>query len=255
MTVQQIKEKFYKNNLDAIACFVFNEKLNKYVCYAYNVLKNTNEVVNKNAVAKIIEKQKLDIASAVVYHIEKPNPDLYEKFSDFYIDVYANNPDKYTSVDSFCNAFNNYVTKDNNKESNLSQTDKPKIYAYVVNNEGEIENSPIFDMDLTILSKSGSRTCIIENTFTNSDYRGMGIHGMGIKFLESVLAEKNILTIRGKSQECDVYESENNSSLEQHYQKLGFEVDFKEDGSYSIFKCVDPNISLDISKPESSLSK
>ena len=86
-------------------------------------------------------------------------------------------------------------------------------------------------------------------------YKCAGIHGMGIKFLEAVLAEKNIHIIQGKSQECDIYESSNGSTLVEHYKKLGFEVDFQEDGSYTITKYVTPEPSIDISKPENLRTK
>lgn len=253
MSLKQIKENFYKKHPNAIAYIVYNEKLNKYICYSYNVVENTTGIINKEEVKKIMQKSNLDCASAIVSVIEKTNLDLYAHFSDFYSEIYYYDPEKYNTPDAFCDGFNKYLAKVTNK--NTTNTSNPVVFAYVINENGDIEDS-IFNMDLTIKTNSyGIKTCIIENTFTEDDYKCAGIHGMGIKFLEAVLSEKHVSTIIGTSQECDVYQSSNNSTLVEHYKKLGFEVDQESDGTYKLFKCVNSEPSIDISKPDKTPQK
>lgn len=253
MSLTKIKNKFFENHPNATAYIVYNEKLGKYICYTYNVAHGSAIGLDTKKIAKIMKSLNLDCASATLYYINEKHPNLSEVFSDFYFDWCITKEMKFENIEDFCTTFYNYMER-NYLEKN-DTTSRPKIYAYILDDNGEIKET-IFDMEITIKTNAnGSRTCIIENTFTENDYKCAGIHGMGIKFLEAVLAEKNIHIIKGKSQECDVYESSNGSTLVEHYKKLGFEVDFQEDGSYTITKYVNPEQVIDISKPDNIITR
>jgi len=239
MDIQSVKEKFYNEHPNAIAQFMYNEKLGKFICFTFDALESSTLTFDYSSIKTINEhKGSLDPASAVVDYINKKMPDFYPTFSEFYVNVVINDFEKYQTVEQICEGLNNYVNA--HKTSSCNTSKRSTIRALVVNNNGELDDS-IFSMDLTFENK----TCYIESSFTEPDYRKMGLHGASIKFLERVLASRNIYTIRGESKAYDVFESTNSSTLEQHYKKLGFDVDFEDDGTYTLYKCVDPNLTLE----------
>ena len=251
MNLVQARKKFFKANPNTYAYFCLNEKLGKYICYTYGYADSgENVAIPASMVAEIEAYAKgknedpmfmvIDYASNHAKSI-----DMVDLLSNFYYHEVVENETSYASISDVCDAFNKYAHRNNCKSQ--SETTSSQVACYELTADGELDKNRIFAMDLTIArSGSGAKYCKIDNTFTEDDYKGNGIHTFGIKFLEAVLAREHIYSLVGESQECDVYDAESTSTLEKHYQKLGFEVTTDENGTNFIAKAIDPDLYLEI---------
>ena len=249
MNITEIKNKFYKDNPNTFANFVYNEKLGKYVCFVYDYAnaKGGEGLIDEQTIQKIKEFYKakggdpfitlLDYFSK--YGIEDKK---LEKISDYYYEASVSGK-TFNDVSEVCAGINEFVNVEAGLENKSSRS---LITAYTVNPNGKIDDNQIFYMEVKFVkSKTGEKACKIENTFTEEKYRGNGLHSYGIKFLEAVLAKKHIYTLVGESMECDVYETGN--SLDEHYKNLGFTVTTNKNGESRIIKDINPESSLQIS--------
>lgn len=246
MDIAKVREKFFKENPNVLANFTFNEKLGKYVCYTYDYSNAgaNNELINNQTKQKINEyfqKNGGDAFNAVLEYFSNvgiKDNDL-EKISDYYYECIMSGK-IFENTDMVCDAINNFVANTIVADNKSSRS---IVSAYVVNENGEISNDRIFYMEVGFVkSRTGQNACKIENTFTEEQCRGNGIHAYGIKFLEAVLAKKHVYTLVGESMECDVYETGN--SLNEHYQKLGFSVVTGKNGTSRIIKDINPENSM-----------
>lgn len=254
MNLSQAKRNFFKLNPNTYAYFCKNEKLGKYVCYTYGYSDSSEAAAIPSSMIAEIEasvkgKSEDPIFDVINYASNKAKSvDMVELLSNFYYNEVVENQTTYKTIAEVCSAFNKYAQQHKATKRDVSGT---QVACYEVNPDGTLNQNRIFSMDLTIArSKSGANYCKIENTFTEDDYKGNGIHTYGIKFLEAVLAREHIYSLIGESQECDVYDSQSGATLEQHYQKLGFEVTTDENGTNFIGKAIDPDFYLEISEKD-----
>ena len=252
MNIAEVKNKFYKQNPNTLANFVYNEKLGQYVCFVYDYAnaQTTNGFINNEVMGKMEElhaKLGGDPFLAVLEYFDKHGikDDHLEKISDYYYDALMSGK-TFNSVEEVCNGINSHMQSETNAENKSSRS---LVTAYIVNENGTLSNDRIFYMEVKFIkSRTGERACKIENTFTEENFRGNGLHSYGIKFLEAVLAKKHIFTLVGESMECDVYET--GTSLNNHYKKLGFEVTTNKNGESRIIKDVNPENTMQLTEEE-----
>lgn len=239
MFTLDIRKRFFSKYPNACASFVFNKKLNKVICYTYNFFNNEClDIINdetKQAIS-IISKTKNPFDAIFSYFSQNGyNQNYLTIISDCYYDGIVSNR-VFTSIDEACDAINLYI-KQYGKTNDHMQNGL--ISANFVNEDGELDSLNLFYMEISFLkTKGGATVCSIDNTFTNYNYYGSGLHSYGIKFLESLLADKGVSVIVGKAIDCDRHDS--TSSLCEHYQKLGFDVKINNLGECNIIKYVDP---------------
>lgn len=254
MEITKVKQKFYKENPNVLANFVYNQKLGKYICYVFDYSNSTNKngLINEETRQQINQFKgtsdnpfNLVLEYFSLHGIEDKN---LEKISDCYYECVMSGK-QFNNTNEVCDAINAFVA---NEIVTQNTSNSSLISAYVVEDSGEISNGRIFYMDVSfITAKTGEKACKIENTFTEEDYRNNGIHAYGIKFLEAVLAKRHIYTLVGESMECDAYTG---NSLNEHYKKLGFSVFTDKNGTSHIIKDVDAENSMQL-EAESELIK
>lgn len=250
MDINQAKEKFYNSNPNTLANFCYNEKLGSFLCFTFDYLDNKNTQVvseaQKKQISDFAKKGNKTPLSALIeyYSTFVTKHDFIEKLSDFYYECVVNER-SFKSTDEACDQFNAYMAKTNNTSTAKSR--RSIVACYTVREDGTLDENRLFYMELTFgKTKNGLTVCKIENTFTEDEYKGAGIHSYGIRFLEAVLARRGVYTMIGESQACDVYDSESEKTLEDHYRKLGFNVVCKNGTNY-ITKDVDPCFEMQLS--------
>lgn len=248
MNIHQIKTNFHKENPKTPAYFVFNEKLNKYIAfiYDYNDKSANLKLLSDDNIEKIsLIKQKSTPLDDLVELLlsNDMNNKLAELVSDFYMYSIENNK-KYNTIKEACNELNNFA-KSKNFNDGQNKTKYSVITGHIVNENGSL-SSPIYKMEVIYKEKNNNKYCYIKDTNTELNYRGNGLHYQGMNFLEAVLANKMIYTIVGESDENETFISTNGDNLDQHYQKMGFEVHTKPDGKSTIIKSVNPNLELNL---------
>ncbi len=257
MDLQKAKQIFFKQNPHALAYFCFNKRLNKYVCYTYDYIGDSNAWISeklRNEVREYAKGKKEDPIYSVMDYILRTNisQNLSDRLTDFYYASVVNGI-SFKDTDAVCDAFDKYLQK---RKPSKNTSKQSLVGCYVVNEDGTLDDSRIFYMELVFTrTRDGLNVCRIENTFTEDDCRGKGLHTQSIRFLEAVLARKNVYTLIGESQECDAFESENDSTLEQHYEKLGFVVTRDKNGTNHIVKEIDPCFDLEISARDIDIQK
>ena len=254
MSLSSIRKKFFDKYPNSKAYITKNEKLDKYVCYVYdfNNQEKIGGVIDEQLKQKIVEyasDKGGDVFNAVLEYLTPLNlsDEVISKIGDCYFD-YSTNKFKINSASEVCDMINQYASE---CVDNKNRTSKSKVDAYIIDENGNLDENSIFYMELCYKkTKSGQKVCLIDNTFTESEYRGAGIHSGAIKFLEAVLASKNIHNLIGESQECDVYDESGKSTLHDHYIKLGFSLTTTKDGRNLIVKQIDQFNDLPITKDD-----
>ena len=254
MSLFSVRKRFFEKRPNDIAYITKNEVLGKYICYLcdYTKNENTNVVIDDNLREKIkvnANGKNGDYFNIVLDYLGRSDlsSDILSSISECYWE-YLSGKFKVDSIDDACNMLNIFCTQ-NNLGKNISN--KSKIVAFVIDENGNLDQNAIFNMDICFKkSKVGKKMCVIEETFTEPDYRNCGIHGDAIKFLEALLANKNIYNLVGKSQDCDVYDESGIKTLNEHYTKLGFKLMTTKDGRNYITKTIDQYNELPISKDD-----
>lgn len=248
MNIQQIKANFHRKNQKTPAYFVFNEKLNKYVAFVYDYNdKSTNlELLSDDKIEKLsLSKTKVNPLTDLVEFLLTNNNDskLAELISDFYL--YAIESGKnFATIKDACLELNKFA-KSKKFNDGVNKTNRSVITGHIVNEDGTLSAS-VYKMEVVYKEKNCQKYCYIKDTETDFNYRGNGLHYQGMHFLEGVLANKMVYTIVGESDENGVFVSSNGDTLDQHYQKMGFEVHANPDGKSTIIKSVDPTLSLNL---------
>lgn len=257
MSLSELQKKYFDKNPRAVAYFMHNERLGKNVCYVYDTTsKQTNGIIDeklKKAFCESVSEDETDIFKRFLEFIgnKKLGNDKIEKITDCYYD-YILSGSHYQTADEVIDAINDYSSKTNPS----SKSNSSRISAYFALENGELEPSSIFTMDVSFKkNKRGESLCKIENTFTDEEYKGCGIHSNGIRFLEAVLAKKNVYTLVGEALECGEFVSDSDSNLNEHYMKLGFSLVYNNLGESRIIKQIDPNFELPITKRDFDLEK
>lgn len=248
MNIQQIKSNFHKENPKTPAYFVFNESLKKYVVFLYDFNdKSTSLELLSDAKIEILSsiKTKSTPLTDLVENLltNNKNDKLAELISDFYL--YAIESEKeFDSIKKVCLELNEFA-KSKKYNDGVNRSNNSIITGHIVNEDGSF-SSPVYRMEILYKEKNCNKYCYIKDTNTELKFRGNGLHYQGMHFLEAVLANKMIYTIVGESDENETFISSNGDNLDQHYQKMGFEVHSNSNSKSTIIKSVNPNLELNL---------
>ena len=245
MDLSTARQKFFKKNPNTFANFIKNEKLGKNLCFVYDYRKENlgNNLISEDLKLSI-ENANLEGGSEFdkvieYFAINGIDDETLEKISTCYYNALVEKRN-FSCISDVCDYIN---TNTANTDENSTNT-RSIVSCYEVNTNGDLNDDRLFYMEVTLKNtNSGNKVCVIENTFTEEQYRGCGLHGYSIKFLEAVMAQKNVSSIIGESVDMDLYA---NGSLDNHYKNLGFEVTTNKFGESKLYKYIDPENSMQI---------
>ena len=110
MDLQEIKTKFYRENKGKPAFFYKNDKLDQFVCFTVDYVKNDNVAFISDDLIKEISARKTTdpLSTLITYVLQKESMQKYaEVISDFYMYTVENNL-QFESVEQACQSLNEY---------------------------------------------------------------------------------------------------------------------------------------------------
>ncbi len=253
MSIIEIQRKFFKKYPNIYANITYNERLERYVCYSFDIATATT---HSDAISEDVKRAIRNFKSGdtnafntllAYFTAHGIDEDLLSKIGDYYYECLLSEK-TFANTDEVCDAINAYLSKTTSTENTSNHS---MVTAHFINEDGEIEEQ-IFYMEVIFQKKTGKAGafCKIENTFTKDKYYGNGLHSYGIKFLEAVCAEKGVFTLFGESVDCDLHETKTGSSLNEHYRNMGFTTTTDSLGNTYIAKAIDGYSSMKITPPD-----
>lgn len=242
MTTKEIIDNFKKENPNLFYVVKDNEKLNKCLCFVVDY--GSTSLTSGISKQELEAYKKLSPKEVFAKMGEKFNgKDEGEMFNQFYIDFMTQHLNKSFTSEDVVNAWNDY-DKFNHAEhmkedlANDKVDNAHTIKAYVLEGEDSF-SSPVFEMKISINNvKDKGKVCLIKDTYTAPEFQKMSIHRQGINFLESYLTEQRVPLIVGTSDNYILSKNMDSAKLNEHYEKLGFNV-YKKDDVTCISKAVD----------------
>lgn len=253
MDLTIVRKKFFEKYPNSIASIVYNDNLGCFIVFTYDFenITSFNTVIDEQTKNDLFEFAKhSDKAPLLIFseflNLGKFNNDQLEIISNYLLDCY-NGKQNPKSLEEICRVVNTYTLNSEDKKA----SNKSRVSAFILNDNCEPTHLPIFNMDISYRrTKSGKKVCYIENTFTEKEYRGAGVHSYGIKFLEAILSRKNFHSLMGKSEECEIYDETRQTNLNNHYKNMGFNVLTNSLGESFIVKQVEQDNNFPITKDD-----
>ena len=141
MDIKSIREKYFRENPQAVAAFVYNERLKSVVCYEYHSKSASPDVlISETQVREIAAhaaKNNTTPLNAVIEYFYSTTSDdrLLDKIGNYYIECMQNET-TFQTIEEACAAFNANVKIDQNP----SKSPRKLITAKIINELGEFED-------------------------------------------------------------------------------------------------------------------